>query len=250
MRSATLCVPALAVVLLAGCTDDDGGHEAHHAAHGTTNAPAATPTPSDSVPVLQPGRPGETNRTRSAGAPAPTERTHPADLTFMQHMRVHHGQALTMVKIVDGRLTDATVRAMAGRIQAEQKPEMGYMTRWVAKHSTSASSSTGGHGGHADHAGAASSTPADHSSMPGMATPAQLKALRKTSGKDTDRLFLHLMIRHHQGAITMVGDRVTSGGTDPDVERFGGDIQSGQGSQIRHMRKMLDRLGGPIASGS
>lgn len=251
MRPACLAIPLTAVALLVGCTSDGGDKEHHehggpgeHAGH---SAPSATPK--DSLPVLQPGRPGESNKTRSGSALRSTARTHPADLRFMQHMHVHHRQAVTMVNIVDGRLTDPKVRAMAGRIKAEQKPEMGYMSRWVRSHDGSASSAKSGshhgHGGtHSQKAAPSGSTKPDHSSMPGMATPAQLAQLRRTSGVATDRMFLKLMIRHHRGAVTMVGDRVKAGGTDPDVERFAGDIQSGQSSQIRHMRSMLSRLGG------
>lgn len=253
MRPACLVVPLALITMLVGCTDEGGegsageGH-AEHGNHGGHSAPSATPT--DSLPVLQPGRPGETNKTRSGSALRTTERTHPADRRFMTHMIVHHRQAVTMVQIVDGRLTDSKVRAIAGRIGAEQKPEIGYMSRWVRRHGGSASSSASGapdsHDGHGAHSPSGNpSGPSDRpdsSSMPGMATPAQLAQLRRTSGVATDRLFLKLMIRHHEGAITMVGDRVQGGGTDPDVERFAGDIQSGQGSQIRHMRAMRTRL--------
>ena len=40
--------------------------------------------------------------------------------------------------------------------------------------------------------------------MAGMASPLQLKNLENSKGTDFDRLFLQLMINHHDGAIEMV----------------------------------------------
>ena len=42
--------------------------------------------------------------------------------------------------------------------------------------------------------------------MPGMLTDEELKELDASRGSDFDRLFLSAMIRHHQGAISMVDD--------------------------------------------
>ena len=41
-------------------------------------------------------------------------------------------------------------------------------------------------------------------SMPGMATEAEVARLAAATGAEADRLFLTLMIRHHQGALSMV----------------------------------------------
>ena len=45
-----------------------------------------------------------------------------------------------------------------------------------------------------------------HHSMAGMATPEQMAELAASDGIEFDRLFLRLMIRHHEGALTMVED--------------------------------------------
>ena len=44
--------------------------------------------------------------------------------------------------------------------------------------------------------------------MPGMATEAEVARLAAATGVEADRLFLTLMIRHHQGAIAMVDDHL------------------------------------------
>jgi uncharacterized protein (DUF305 family) len=52
-------------------------------------------------------------------------------------------------------------------------------------------------------------TDADHHmaggdmAMPGLASPADLSRLRRTSGRDNEVLFLQLMTRHRQGGIDM-----------------------------------------------
>ncbi len=40
--------------------------------------------------------------------------------------------------------------------------------------------------------------------MPGMLTPEEMAALAAAHGEAFDRLFLEGMIKHHEGAITMV----------------------------------------------
>jgi uncharacterized protein (DUF305 family) len=44
----------------------------------------------------------------------------------------------------------------------------------------------------------------DHMMMPGMLSPEQLRQLDAARGREFERLFLRFMIRHHEGALTMV----------------------------------------------
>ncbi|MGQ4428042.1 DUF305 domain-containing protein, partial [Streptomyces violaceoruber] len=78
----------------------------------------------------------------------------------------------------------------------------------------------------------------DHAAMPGMATEAQLKQLRAAEGKAFDRLFLTLMITHHEGAISMATD-VKSGGNNVLIEEMADDVVAQQTSEISRMRAML-----------
>lgn len=198
---------------------------------------ASTSATSPDAPVLQPGTPGESNSslTGDDAVATPWSSHNDADVTFLQDMIRHHAQAVVMGDIVKGRLTDAKVRSMASRISDEQKPEMKGMAStlrsWGEKVPIEASNPSGsGHGSHDD-----------HTDMPGMATPAQLSDLRTAKGADVDRLYLDLMIAHHEGALEMcttLGDK----GADERTGELGDDISVTQTKQIDQMKGMQRRL--------
>ena len=78
--------------------------------------------------------------------------------------------------------------------------------------------------------------------MPGMATPPQLDLLRAARGRDADRLFLELMIPHHEGGIHMASYAVEHA-KDADVEQLAGRIEHTQRLEIEELRYTQGRLG-------
>ena len=80
--------------------------------------------------------------------------------------------------------------------------------------------------------------------MPGMMTDEELAELDRASGSTYDRLFLTFMIRHHEGAITMVDQLFASDGAGQDevVFRFGSDVHADQSTEIERMQKMLAQI--------
>lgn len=211
---------AVLALVLSGCTGDEQSLPA---------VTAATP----SVPVLQPGRPGEPNATLtgSAAAPVTTPSAAPADARFYRDMIVHHAQALVMVRAALADLSDPQVEAIASRIGDEQEPEIRAMAAWLE--------------GRGQQVPPEATNPqlTDHGthSMAGMATAEELKRLAAATGPEADRLFLTLMIRHHQGAIAMV-DEYLREGVDERVGEMADDISVTQTKQIGQMQEMLDRL--------
>lgn len=185
-----------------------------------------------SDPVIQPGLPGEPNATLSGGMATRAPRTvSPDDVSFYQDMIVHHSQALVMVETALPRMTDTQAKSLASRIGDEQKPEILAMTTWLQERKQEVPpQATNPRLGDHDHAG-----------MPGMATPAQLDELATASGVDADRLFLTLMIAHHKGALTMVGEHGSSAGEEV-VSEMADDINVTQAKQIGQMQTMLARL--------
>lgn len=219
LRRTVIALTCAVVVGLAGCTADEP-------------VPATTaPTPSG--PVLQPGMPGQPNATvtGSAAAPVTTPSARPGDVRFLSEMIVHHAQAIVMVDAVVSDLSDPQVKAIASRIGDEQRPEIaamsGYLTNAgedVPPEATNPNLTD--HGAH---------------SMPGMATEAEVARLAAATGPEADRLFLTLMIRHHQGALAMVDEHLR-GATDERVEETAAEISVTQSKQIGQMQEMLDRL--------
>ena len=82
--------------------------------------------------------------------------------------------------------------------------------------------------------------------MPGMLSDEQLAALDHARGPEFDRLFLAGMIKHHQGAITMVDELLASYGAAQDdvIFRFSSDVVADQSTEIERMEKMLAASGG------
>jgi len=82
----------------------------------------------------------------------------------------------------------------------------------------------------------------DMSSMPGMLTPAQMKALGDARGGAFDELFLTGMIQHHKGALMMVRDlRAAGGGLETNIGDFVSRVDNDQQMEIVRMYGMLGR---------
>jgi uncharacterized protein (DUF305 family) len=77
--------------------------------------------------------------------------------------------------------------------------------------------------------------------MPGMLTPGQMRALEAARGAEFDRLFLTLMIQHHEGAVTMVRQLFGSAGAaqEDTIFKFASDVSVDQTTEVARMRRML-----------
>jgi len=189
---------------------------------GCTSTPAA-----DTAPIIQPKGPGEDAKTLSPDDIGTDWQTPPneADLRYVAGMIVHHRQALEMSSLAPERAVDETVLGLASRIKDAQGPEIGAMEQWQKQYAAQAPAH--GHSGEAPHV--------DHASMPGMATPDQMAALKAAKGADFDRLFLQLMIAHHEGALTMVTEHAAKG-VDVRVGEMADDVAAVQSAEINRMR--------------
>jgi hypothetical protein len=80
--------------------------------------------------------------------------------------------------------------------------------------------------------------------MAGMATPQQMAELAASESTAFDRLFLQLMITHHEGAVTMVEKLLEQPGSAYDalLFEFTTDITNSQGAEIERMNVLLSSL--------
>ena len=167
-----------------------------------------------------------------------------AEAGFARDMQVHHIQGVEMAMIIRDRTEDEGVRLLAYDIattQAHQAGQLyGWLIQWGLRQAGSeppmtwmmGSDSSGGgidHPGHAMAMGAL---------MPGMATPTQMAALSAASGLEAERLFLSLMITHHEGALDMA-DAVLDRTANPSVRTFADAVLLSQASEIDLMSRML-----------
>ncbi|MFE7757785.1 DUF305 domain-containing protein [Streptomyces sp. NPDC057429] len=203
---------AAAVLALSACDSGSGGD-------GTTEAADRGLT------VVAPGKPGEPAGTMSAEeavkAAAGDDTPNSADFRYAKMMIEHHRQALVLTALVPDRASSSSVKRLAERISAGQKPEIAAMEGWLTNND--------GDGREETH---------DHAAMPGMATDAQLKHLRAARGKAFDTLFLKLMITHHQGAVTMATEALADG-NNVLVEEMANDVVAQQTVEVDRMRGLM-----------
>jgi len=168
------------------------------------------------------------------------------DVGFSQDMTVHHEQAVEMAGWVRDHSADPAIRALAHDIESTQTSEIGRMQGWLALWGASAlptgahmrwmtMPSTGAHG-HVSTTGTGMTT------MPGMASPADLRALKTSSGKQLDVLFLQLMLRHHQGGTPML-DYTTEHATVAVVRAMAGQWARAQAAESDYLRSLLTERG-------
>ena len=203
----------VAVVMLAA----GGGH------------PART---QDGPPVIQPGAPGESGRTLSPGELARLSAPphNQADVLFVTQMIPHHAQALQMTGLVAGRAEAPEIAVLARRIEQTQTEEIVLLERWLTDRGLSTPAPHASHPGH-------------DTLMPGMLNDEQLARLEGAHGGAFDRLFLELMISHHQGAVTMANTLYANGGgLEPASDRFARDVIADQNIEIARMRTLLASL--------
>lgn len=229
MRS--LVLATLVVVTITGCRP----------AADPAPAPAvATGTPAAAAVTVQPGLPGQTGRvlTPTQADALPTPPHTPADVAFMSGMIAHHEQALVMTDMVDARTESRDIKLLALRIALSQTDEITLMKTWLRQRNEPVP-------GEGEHAGHAMMDHGDHGLMPGMLTKDELTQLRGANGAAFDKLFLEFMIKHHEGAVTMVAELFGShgGGQQSEIYSFASDVEADQQMEIARMRRMLaDRL--------
>lgn len=171
--------------------------------------------------------------------PAPPAGTVPAgarwteaDVRFVQGMIPHHAQALEMAALVDARAGSDAVRLMAERVAVSQQDEIAQMERWLRARGQPVPDAHAHHGSHA--------------AMPGMLTPEEMARLAGSSGAAFDRLFLELMIRHHQGALAMVAELFASpgGAQESEIYSVASEVDADQRMEIDRMQAVLNTITG------
>jgi uncharacterized protein (DUF305 family) len=158
-----------------------------------------------------------------------------ADVHFMSGMIPHHAQAVVMAGWAEERALRRDVKVLAQRIVVSQRDEIRLMQQWLRARNLPVPDSNATH--HRMNMGGM----VHDMLMPGMLNDEELARLRSSSGVAFDRLFLTFMIRHHQGAVTMVDEllKAPAAAQDETVFRFASDVFADQTAEIDRMGKML-----------
>ena len=166
---------------------------------------------------------------------------------FARDMQVHHDQGVELAMIIRDETDDPDLRLLAYDIATTQSNQSGQMQAWLnawqlpqaapEPEMTWMTRPTLQGEGH-DHGTEGAHSPGDP--MPGLATSAQITELKSLTGPEAEKLFLELMIAHHQGAVEMaeaVLDR-----TDVRVVRqLATTIITSQTAEIEYMTALLAR---------
>lgn len=149
-----------------------------------------------------------------------------ADIRFAQEMIPHHRQAVDMAALVPSHSSDPRVLDLAARIQQAQDPEITAMTGWLQAWGAPVPEDTG-------HSGM------DHGSMPGMMTDEDMAELEAAQGTEFDRMWLQMMIAHHEGAVQMARTELAEG-SNPQARTLAQQIIDTQQAEIQQMQSMLE----------
>jgi uncharacterized protein (DUF305 family) len=184
----------------------------------------------DSKPVIvQPGAPGQATRVIGAAQASDLSRVQhtAADIKFMQGMIGHHAQAIEMTALIPSRTARGDMKMLGLRISLSQEDEIKMMRHWLDVRGAPLPSE------HAHHM--------PGGMMPGMLTPQEMERLAAAKGPEFDKLFLEGMIKHHEGALTMVKELfATEGaGQESDIFAFAADVEADQQMEIDRMADML-----------
>ncbi|MEO7274393.1 MAG: DUF305 domain-containing protein [Vicinamibacterales bacterium] len=163
-----------------------------------------------------------------------------ADVQFMAGMIPHHAQAVLIAQWAPSHGARPDLKILCERIVVAQRDEIATMQGWLRDRGQKVPDAT-------STKMRMTMNGMEHDMlMPGMLTDEQLAELDKARGATFDRLFLTAMIKHHQGAITMVEQLFAAFGAAQDdvVFRFASDVVADQSTEIERMEKMLAAVGG------
>lgn len=173
------------------------------------------------------------------------------DAGFSRDMRAHHSQAVQMSFLVREATDDADVDQLALDILLTQQQQVGQMYAWLEEWGLPQSSSSDrmawmGHSGDMDMGGAEGTDMASMpGGMPGMASNADLQALEDARGERAERIFLQLMVPHHEAGVEMADYAVEHAGTE-QVRQLAESISVAQQSELTVLNDLLDERGGPV----
>lgn len=139
------------------------------------------------------------------------------EIMFAQSMIPHHKQAIDISKLALKKSTNVEIRNLASSIIKAQNTEIKQMYYWLKVNNANMDM------GH-------------DMGMSGMLTETEIAKLAKLSGKNFDKSFLDLMIKHHQGALEMI--QLLNASKNIEVKKMASEMKSVQSKEISFMKKL------------
>jgi uncharacterized protein (DUF305 family) len=223
-RSVIFVLPAVAAIAMTACGSSSGTKST---TTETVDTVAAAPT----------------NETSPVAAPVVVDSAfNESDVTFAQGMIPHHQQAVEMADTAldSARKAGPAVIDLATRIKGAQGPEIALMNSWLTAWNQPVMA--GMKPGETMPPGATmppmdGMEGMDMGAMEGMMSAADMTALSKASGTEFDKMWLTMMVKHHDGAIIM-SKTVQAVGQSADVKTLAGKVITAQVAEIDEMNKL------------
>lgn len=156
-----------------------------------------------------------------------------ADVTFASSMIPHHQQALEMVDLTRGRTLDPAVQELADQIESAQGPEIDTMSGWLKDWGMPVPATTGTEDSH-DMGGMDMGS----DDMPGMMSADEMTGLEDATDAAFQSMWLRMMVRHHEGAITMAKAELDEGKYAAAMA-LAQSIIDGQQAEIDQMNQLM-----------
>lgn len=167
----------------------------------------------------------------TSGSSGQAAKFNDADVEFAQQMIPHHEQAIEMAQVAETRAGSDEVKSLAADIEAAQGPEIETLEGWLESWGEDVPS------GEMDH-GDMNHGSSDEGGMAGMMDEEDMKSLEDASGAEFDRMFLQMMIEHHEGAVAMAETEVQDG-ENADAIAMAQKVISDQQAEIDLMNSLL-----------
>lgn len=168
-----------------------------------------------------------------------------AEIGFAQDMSVHHQQAIEMSFVIREKTDNQEIRDFAFDIINTQANQRGMMLGWLDLWQEPLTTTKKPMLWMAD-----SMSSMNHSQMnvsftsgaymPGMSTKAEMDQLMSLEDEAAEKLFLELMIRHHQGGV-MMAEGVVERSDNETVTRLAQTMVNGQQAEIDYMNELLEK---------
>ena len=181
------------------------------------------------------------------GSSDPSPRSSPhneVDVRFATAMVLHHDQAIEMTRMAISQAKSGRVINLAEQIEGDQGREVDTMRGWcrtwkqpvpeMPRSSMPGMTSM-------PRMPAMPRMPGVKHNMIGMMSDGDMHTLGSASGSQFDTLWLAMMIKHHQGAITMANAELDRGRNEP-AKTLARHVIETQQTEIDTMHALLTRL--------
>lgn len=182
---------------------------ARDATNGSLNPPGATNTP-------------RVRGTIGGGMMGRANLSDPYDLRFLDEMIPHHEMAIMMVRLMISQSNHPELRDLGKRIITGQQQQIDQMLAWRQQWYPNAAPTNGMMG----------------NGLLGSGMSGGMMGRGMMQGDFADRMFLEMMIPHHQHAIDMSNDALTNA-QHPELQGLAKEIIAVQSAEITEMQGYL-----------